>query len=70
MTFDPSKETEIEGMTAADFGVWKSAKQGEVTRMFKYISQFHRLILDRDPRRGRIVPGRKNATDHVIERLH
>ena len=70
MTFDPSKETEIEGMTAADFGVWKSARQGEVRRMLEYISQFYRLILDRDPRRGRIVPGRKDATDHVIERLH
>ena len=40
MTFDPSKETEIEGMTAADFGVWKSAKQNEVTRMFKHIFDF------------------------------
>ena len=70
MTFDPSKETEIEGMTAADFGVWKSAKQGEVTRMFKYISQLHRLILDRDPRWRRIAPSRKDAADHVIERLH
>ena len=70
MTFDPAKVTEIEGMTAADFGVWKSAKQNEVTRMFEYISQFHRLILDRDPRRGRIVPARKDTADHVIERLH
>ena len=57
MTFDPTKVTDIEGMTAVDFGVWKSTKQNEVTQMFKYISQFHRLILDRDPRRGRIVPG-------------
>ena len=70
MTFDPSKETEIEGMTAADFGVWKSAKQGEVTRMFKHISQLHRLILDCGPRWRRIAPSRKDAADHVIERLH
>ena len=70
MTFDPTKVTEIEGMTAADFGVWKSAKQGEVTRAFKYIYQFHRLILDRDLRRGRTVPGRKDAADYVIECLH
>ena len=35
MTFDPSKVTDIEGMSAADFGVWKSAKQNEVTRILK-----------------------------------
>ena len=30
MTFDVNKAVEVEGMTAADFGVWKSAKQNEV----------------------------------------
>ena len=30
MTFDPNKVTEVEGMSAVDFGVWKSAKQNEV----------------------------------------
>ena len=70
MTFDPAKATEIEGMTAADFGVWKSARQGEVRRMLEYIFPFYRLILDRNPRRRRTVPGRKDASDHVSERLH
>ena len=40
MTFDPTKATDVEGMTAVDFGVWKSAKQNEVTRMFKHIFDF------------------------------
>ena len=30
MTFDPNKVTEVEGMTAIDFGVWKSGKHAEV----------------------------------------
>ena len=30
MAFDPNKVTEVEGMTAVDFGVWKSAKHAEV----------------------------------------
>ena len=28
--FDISKEVEVEGMTDADFAVWKSSKQSEV----------------------------------------
>ena len=40
MTFDPSKETDIEGMTDADFGVWKAARQSEVERTLEYISSF------------------------------
>ena len=70
MTFDPSKETDIEGMTAADFGVWKAARQSEVRRTLEHIFPFHRLILDRNPRRRRAVPGRKDASDHVSEQLH
>ena len=30
MAFDPNKVTEVEGMTAIDFGVWKSGKHAEV----------------------------------------
>ena len=30
MTFDVNKVTEVEQMSIADFGVWKSAKQNEV----------------------------------------
>ena len=30
MAFDPNKVTEVEGMTAVDFGVWKSSKHAEV----------------------------------------
>ena len=30
MTFNVNKVTEVEGMSVADFGVWKSAKQNEV----------------------------------------
>ena len=30
MTFDINKATEVEGMTEADFGVWKSARYNEV----------------------------------------
>ena len=30
MAFDPNKKTEVEGMTAVEFGVWKSAKHTEV----------------------------------------
>ena len=30
MSFDVNKATEVEGMSAIDFGVWKSAKQNEV----------------------------------------
>ena len=70
MTFDPAKVTDIEGMTAADFGVWKAARQSEVGRMLEYIFPFYRLILDRNPRRRRTVPGRKDDADHVSERLH
>ena len=70
MTFDPSKETDIEGMTAADFGVWKAARQSEVRRTLEYIFPFHRLILDRNPRWRRAVPGRKDASDYVSEQLH
>ena len=70
MTFDPAKVTDIEGMTAADFGVWKAARQSEVGQMLEYIFPFYRLILDRNPRRRRTVPGRKDDADHVSERLH
>ena len=30
MAFDPNKVTEVENMTAVDFGVWKSGKHAEV----------------------------------------
>ena len=30
MAFDPNKVTEVEGMSAIDFGVWKSGKHAEV----------------------------------------
>ena len=40
MTFDPSKETDIEGMTDTDFGVWKAERQSEVEQMLKYIFPF------------------------------
>ena len=70
MTFDPTKETDIEEMTDADFGVWKAARQSEVGRMSEYIFPFYRLILDRNPRRRRTVPSRKDDADHVGERLH
>ena len=40
MTFDPTKETDIEGMTDADFGVWKAARQSEVGQMLEYIFSF------------------------------
>ena len=40
MTFDSAKVTDIEGMTAIDFGVWKSAKQNEVTRILRQIINF------------------------------
>ena len=30
MAFDPNRVTEVEGMTAIDFGVWKSGKHAEV----------------------------------------
>ena len=30
MTFDNAKVTDVEGMSPADFGVWKSAKYNEV----------------------------------------
>ena len=70
MTFDPSKETDIEGMTDADFGVWKAARQSEVERTLKYILHFYRSILDRNPRRRRTVRSRKDDADHVSEHLH
>ena len=34
MAFDPNKVTEVEGMTAVDFGVWKSGKHAEVRSFF------------------------------------
>ena len=40
MTFDPTKETDIEEMTDADFGVWKAARQSEVGQMLEYICPF------------------------------
>ena len=30
--FDVTKESEVEGMTDADFSVWRSAKHSEVCR--------------------------------------
>ena len=30
MTFDINKAAEVEGMTEAEFGVWKSSKYNEV----------------------------------------
>ena len=70
MTFDPTKETDIEGMTDADFGVWKAARQSEVERTLKYILHFYRSILDRNPRWRRTVRSRKDDADHVSEYLH
>ena len=40
MTFDPTKETDIEGMTDADFGVWKAARQSEVRTSVKVLLPF------------------------------
>ena len=35
--FDVTKEAEVEGMTDADFSVWKSGKQSEVRhRILRY----------------------------------
>ena len=35
--FDVTKEAEVEGMTDADFSVWKSGKQSEVHhRIIRY----------------------------------
>ena len=30
MSFDPSKSTDVEKMTSADFAVWRTSKQNEV----------------------------------------
>jgi hypothetical protein len=42
MAFDPNKVTEVEGMTAIDFGVWKSGKHAEV--IFLIDDKFDKLF--------------------------
>ena len=64
MTFDVNKAVEVEGMTAADFGVWKSAKQNEVIILIDSEIKFP-IILIADQRlqfRGDVA-ARQNSDD-------
>ena len=44
MAFDPNKVTEVEGMTAVDFGVWKSGKHAEVRSFFPDDEFEHNIV--------------------------
>ena len=41
MAFDPSKITEVETMTSADFAVWKTSKQNEVIVQMLYYKNLY-----------------------------
>ena len=38
MTFDPSKTSDVEKMSAADFVVWRTSKQNEVISQMYYFT--------------------------------
>ena len=44
MTFDPSKTSDVEKMSAADFAVWRTSKQNEVIAQMYYFTDLLHAI--------------------------
>ena len=65
MTFDINKAAEVEGMTEAEFGVWKSSKYNEVINSIEDKFRIVPIILiaDQCSQQRRDVPSRKNHVD-------
>ena len=44
MSFDPSKTSDVEKMSAADFAVWRTGKQNEVIAQVYHLNDFLHVI--------------------------
>ena len=73
MAFDPNKVTEVENMTAVDFGVWKSGKHAEVRSFLdgKFdIILLHFIFADQYLHFGRNVATREDSSHPGCRGLH